>query len=65
MWQISGWMIAGVLLAMVVFFARQEGKKSARLAAMKREIREQARVQQIKNDVDRMAISDVRRRLRR
>jgi len=65
MWQISGWLIGGVLLAMVIFFARQEGKKSARLSALKQEIREAARVQQIQQDVDRMAISDVRRRLRR
>lgn len=51
------------LLGMALLWARQDGKKTARLEALKREAREAARVQDIKNYVDHMSLDDVRRRL--
>ena len=53
------------LLGVVVFYARQDGKKTARLAALKKEAKEAARVQDIRHRVGGMPLADVRRLLHR
>ena len=49
---------------LVVFLARQEGKKAARLAALKREAKEIARAQSIADSVYRMSADSVRNQLK-
>ena len=51
------------LLGAVVFYARQDGKKTARLEALKEAAREAARVQDIKRRVENMSLGDICRRL--
>ncbi|MBR4592131.1 MAG: hypothetical protein IKO35_02875 [Elusimicrobiaceae bacterium] len=64
MWQIHGLIFGCSLLMLVVFLARQEGKKAARLAALKREAKEIARAQSIADSVYRMSADSVRNKLK-
>ena len=61
------WLLYGLIscLAAVIFLARQDGKKAARLQALKQEAKEIARVQNIMQRVERLPADAVRERLRR
>ena len=63
MWHVYGLIFGLGLLGLAVFFIRQEGKKAARLEALKREAREVARVQEVLDQVERLPIGVVRQRL--
>lgn len=52
------------LLGGIVYLARQEGKKSARLEALKNEIRERERAQTIIDNVRNTSIDGVRDKLK-
>lgn len=52
-----------VLLGSLVYWARQDGKKAERLAALKREIKEVQRVQNLTNHVRCDTIERVRGKL--
>ena len=65
MWMLGVLMFFGGLVGVIVYLARREGQKTARLDMLKKEVREVARVQDIKHRVDAMPLADVRRRLRR
>lgn len=51
------------LLGVLIYFVRQEAKKSARLDALKREIKERERAQTILDNVARTNIDRVREKL--
>ena len=51
------------LVGGVILFAWREGKQSARLDALKREIKERQRAQNINDNVRRMSIDSVRNKL--
>lgn len=51
------------LVGLVVYLARQDATKSARLEALKREIKERQRAQTINDNVRRMSIDSVRNKL--
>lgn len=51
------------LLGVLIYFIRQEAKKSARLDALKREIKERERAQTILDNVSRTNIDRVREKL--
>ncbi len=53
------------LVWLVVCLARQAGKKSARLQALKQELGEVVRVQNIQRRIEHMPVESVRQRLRR
>ena len=53
------------LVGLVVYWARQEGKKSARLQALKQELRGVAHVQDVQRRIERMPVESVRKRLHR
>ena len=53
------------LVGLVVYWARQEGKKSARMQALKQELRGVIHVQNIQRRIERMPVESVRRRLHR
>lgn len=64
MWiYITALIFGSLLLSGVVFFARQEGKKSARLDALKRELKERERAQTIIDNVRNTSIDSVRDKL--
>lgn len=63
MWYIVGLTIGLCFLSLLVYFVRQEGKKSERLEALKREAKERAREQEIINNVYSLSADDARRRL--
>ena len=52
-----------ILLGVLMFLARRDGTKSARLEALKREIKERQRAQTINDNVRRMSIDGVRDKL--
>lgn len=52
-----------VLLGFIIYFARQSGKTSARLDAIKREIKERERAQTIIDNVRNTPIDSVRDKL--
>ena len=52
------------LLSLLVYFVRQEGSKSARLEALKREIKERERAQSIIDNVRATPIDSVRDKLK-
>lgn len=53
------------LVGLVGYWARQEGKKSARIQALKQELRGVTRVQTIQRRIERMPVESVRQRLHR
>ena len=61
------WLLYGLIicLSVAVFWARQDGKKAARLQALKQEAKEVARVQNIMQRVEHLPADAVRERLRR
>ncbi len=61
------WLLYGLIicLAAAIFLARQDGKKAARLQALKQEAKEIARVQNIMQRVERLPADAVRECLRR
>lgn len=62
--QILGAIIFGCgLVGLVVFFARQDGERAERLAALKREIKERENAQTIIDNVRRTDIDSVRDKL--
>lgn len=63
MWYLTALIFAFVLLGGIIYYARQEGKKSARLDALKREIKERERAQSILDNVARTNIDRVREKL--
>ncbi len=65
MWMLCALLLLGGLVGVIVYLARREGQKTARLDMLRKEVREVARVQDIKRRVDAMPLADVRRRLRR
>jgi len=64
MWPLIATVIGCGLLLCLAFFARQDGKKSERLAALKREAKEIARAQGISDNVRRLSADSVRDRLK-
>lgn len=63
MWYLVGGAFALCLLSLLVYFARQEGRKAERLEALKREAKERAREQRINNFAYSLTADDARRRL--
>ena len=64
MWTYITALIFGlILLGVLMFLARRDGTKSARLEALKREIKERQRAQTINDNVRRMSIDSVRNKL--
>lgn len=64
MWVYLAALIFGlILLGVLMFLARRDGTKSARLEALKREIKERQRAQTINDNVRRMSIDSVRDKL--
>lgn len=64
MWTCITALIFGlILLGVLMFLARRDGTKSARLEALKREIKERQRAQTINDNVRRMSIDSVRNKL--
>lgn len=64
MWTYITALIFGlILLGVLMFLARRDGTKSARLDALKREIKERQRAQTINDNVRRMSIDSVRNKL--
>lgn len=64
MWTYITALIFGlILLGVLMFLARRDGTKSARLEALKREIKERQRAQTINDNVRRMSIDSVRDKL--
>ncbi len=64
MWPLYGLIMGCILLGIALWGVRQDGKKTARLAALKKEVQEAARVQQIINTVERLPGDAVRDCLR-
>ena len=64
MWELVGLIFGCGLVSVLVLFARQDGKKSERLAALKREAKEIARAQNNVDSVRRMSIDRVRDKLK-
>ena len=64
MWTYITALICGlILLGVLMFLARRDGTKSARLEALKREIKVRQRAQTINDNVRRMSIDSVRDKL--
>ena len=63
MWYLVGLILALCFLSLLVYLARQEGKKSERIEALKREAKERAREQQITSNVYSLSADDARRKL--
>lgn len=64
MWTYITALIFGlILLGVLMFLARRDGTKSARLEALKREIKARQRAQTINDNVRRMSIDSVRDKL--
>ena len=63
MWYLVGLILALCFLSLLVYFARQEGKKSERIEALKREAKERAREQQITSNVYSLTPSEARNKL--
>lgn len=61
---VIGIIIGGGLLGVLVYFVRQDGKKAERLAALKQEIKEISRAQNITHAVERMPTCCVRDKLK-
>ncbi len=59
-----GFLFGCALVLGLVYWARQDAKRAERLAALKREIKEAARVQQMVDRVDRWPTQRVLERLR-
>lgn len=53
------------LIGLAVYFARQDGQRAERLAALKREIKERENVRTIKNKVDSLPIDIIYQRLQK
>lgn len=64
MWHVIALTFGCGLLVGLVFYARQEAKKSEKLAALKREAKEIARAQDISDSVRRLSADSVRDRLK-
>ena len=65
MWYITALVFGVSLVCGLVYYARKEARKSARLEALKKEVKERERVQKIQQHVADMPLADVRQRLRR
>ncbi len=61
---VFGLLVGCGLLGVLVYFVRQDGKKAERLAALKQEIKEISRAQDITDAVGRMSAHCVRDKLK-
>lgn len=64
MWYLIALILCVSLLGGVIYFARQDARKSARLDALKKEAKEIARAQAIADNVRRESIDSVRDKLK-
>ena len=63
MWYIIALVVFLILLSGLIYFIRQDAKQSARLDAIKREIKERQRAQTIIDNVRRESVDSVRDKL--